>query len=143
MHLPWRPPFADPRIYENPTLLSFLELFWQADDFRCTGMHSNTPYPGSHYQRWHRDGGGDRSWGVEYAGLRNPFLGVNVPLCATSEQNGSFEIVPGTVAGCCQGWCCDPACTVLTLLSPTLSSARSFHLFFFGGGRAGDGIPSS
>ena len=58
MHLPWRAPFADPAIYAHPTLLAFLEKYWEADDFRITCMHSNTPYPGSRWQRWHRDGGG-------------------------------------------------------------------------------------
>jgi ectoine hydroxylase-related dioxygenase (phytanoyl-CoA dioxygenase family) len=101
VHLPWRAPFADPAIFEHPLLLTFLELFWGTANFRCTGMHSNTPFPGSRYQRWHRDGGGSADWGAAHAGAspgtnRNCFLGVNIPLCDTSEANGSFEIVPGS-----------------------------------------------
>ncbi len=99
MHLPWRAPFADPAIYENPTLMAFLELYWGSDDFRCTCMHSNTPYPGSRFQRWHRDGGGEfvgLQDATTLAASRSPGLGVKFPLCSTSESNGSFEVVPGT-----------------------------------------------
>ena len=79
-------------------------------------MHSNTPYPGSRWQRWHRDGGGQgaathlgRSPGLgprsnPRAGpalrhsLRFEFCatGIKFPLCDTSEENGAFEVVPGT-----------------------------------------------
>ena len=93
LHLPWRAPFADPAIFEHPAVLQLLELYWQADDFRITCMHSNTPYPGSVTQRWHRDGGGEG--GGQPSG-RSPGLGLKFPLCSTSELNGSFELVPGT-----------------------------------------------
>ena len=99
MHLPWRKPFADPAIYEHPILMAFLELYWDADDFRCTCMHSNTPYSGSRYQRWHRDGGGQSAEQLDAATLakhRSAGLGIKFPLCSTSERNGSFEVVPGT-----------------------------------------------
>lgn len=91
MHLPWGVPFADPAIYEHPAVLALLELYWGSGDFSCTCMSSNTPYPGSVFQRWHRDGGGEGA-----RGGRSPGLGLKFPLCATSEENGSFQIIPGT-----------------------------------------------
>ena len=98
MFLPWRQPFADPAIYEHPVLLRFLEMYWGLGDFRVTCMHSNTPYPGSRFQRWHRDSGGE---GAPATG-RSPGLGVKFPLCDTSEENGSFAVVPVRTA--CVFW---------------------------------------
>ena len=90
MFLPWRQPFADPAIYEHPVLMQLLEMYWAADDFRITCMHSNTPYPGSRFQRWHTDSGGE---GGPATG-RSLGLGVKFPLCDTSEENGSFAVIP-------------------------------------------------
>eukprot|EP01048_Picozoa_sp_COSAG05_P015595 COSAG05_NODE_1895_length_3875_cov_8.440943_4_plen_401_part_00 len=97
MHLPWRLPFADPTVYEHPLLLNLLGQFWGTDDFRITCMHSNCPFPGARFQRWHRDGGGlsEQTQGQLPSG-RNPALGVVIPLCTTSEANGAMELIPGS-----------------------------------------------
>ncbi len=95
MYVPWEQPFADPEIYENPVLLSFLDRYWGTEDYRITCYHSNSPYPGSEYQRWHRDAGISRM--VPHVGLEVcPHFGVKFPLVDTYEENGSFEIMPST-----------------------------------------------
>ena len=93
MHVPWQLPFADPAIYEHPVLLSFFERYWGTDDFQLTCYHSNNPYPGSEYQPWHRD----IALLTPGVGLQNcPHFGVKFPLVDTDEQNGSFEVLPGS-----------------------------------------------
>ncbi len=93
MHVPWEPPFADPDIYENPVVLSFLERYWGADDFHITCYHSNNPYPGSEFQPWHRD----IHLITPHIGLPIcPHFGIKFPLVDTNEENGSFEVMPGT-----------------------------------------------
>ena len=81
---------------------------------RQTCMHSNTPYPGSVFQRWHSepparpftlaflpahppglvagDGGGEGG----PPGGRSVGLGLKFPLCDTSVENASFEVLPGS-----------------------------------------------
>ena len=93
--VPWIEPFADPDIYEHPMLLEWLERYWETDDFHLTCYHSNTPYPGSTFQHWHRDGGVHKL--VPHVGLETcPHFGVKFPLVDTTEENGSFEVLPGT-----------------------------------------------
>ena len=91
--LPWTEPFSDPAIYEHPALLAFMDRYWGASDYQFTGYTSNNPYPDSTYQRWHRD-----------MALTTPHVGIQtcdtvsakIPLVDTFEENGSFEILPGT-----------------------------------------------
>ncbi|MBM3280489.1 MAG: phytanoyl-CoA dioxygenase family protein [Candidatus Handelsmanbacteria bacterium] len=93
LHVPWQPPFAEPAIYEHPGLLAFFERYWGSDDFQITCYHSNNPYPGSQYQPWHRDIG-LLAPGV---GLQTcPHFGIKFPLVDTCEENGSFEVLPGS-----------------------------------------------
>jgi hypothetical protein len=93
VEVPWEPPFSDPEIYENPVLLAFLDRYWGTSDYHITCYSSNNPYPGSEYQRWHRD----TSLLVSNVGLHNfPHFGVKFPLVDTYEENGSFEVLPGT-----------------------------------------------
>ena len=95
LNVPWIQPFADPELFENPVLLEFLERYWGDDDFHVTCYHSNNPYPGSQYQRWHRDGGVSRL--VPHVGLETcPHFGIKFPLVDTCEENGSIEVFPGT-----------------------------------------------
>lgn len=95
MYVPWEQPFADPEIYENPLLLEFLDRYWGTQDYHITCYHSNNPYPGSQYQKWHRDAGISRL--VPHVGLEVcPHFGVKFPLVDTSAENGSFEILPAT-----------------------------------------------
>ena len=95
LYVPWEQPFADPEIYENPVLLEFLDRYWGTEDYRITCYHSNNPYPGSEFQRWHRDAGISKM--VPHVGLEVcPHFGVKFPLVDTYEENGSFEILPST-----------------------------------------------
>ena len=94
-YVPWEQPFADPEIYENAVLLAFFDRYWGTQDYLITCYHSNTPYPGSDYQRWHRDAGISKL--VPHVGLETcPHFGVKFPLVDTCEENGSFEILPST-----------------------------------------------
>ncbi len=93
LHVPWIAPFADPAIYENPTVLAFFERYWGATDFEITCYHSNTPYPGSEFQPWHRD----IQLITPNIGLQTcPHFGIKFPLVDTCEENGSFEVLPGS-----------------------------------------------
>ena len=95
MYVPWEQPFADPQIFENPVMLDFLDRYWGTNDYHITCYHSNNPYPGSEYQRWHRDAGISKL--VPHVGLEVcPHFGIKFPLVDTYEENGSFEILPAT-----------------------------------------------
>jgi hypothetical protein len=88
----WRR-LACPEIAENPTLLALLEAYWETDDFLVTCLHSNTPYPGSTHQNWHRD---IKLMAPHVAMERVPHFGVKFPLVDTTVENGSFEVLPST-----------------------------------------------
>lgn len=93
LHVPWTAPFADPALYEHPVILDMLTRYWGNEDYQLTCYHSNTPYPGSEYQRWHRD----IQLLAPQVGLHTcPNFGVKFPLVDTTEENGSFEVLPGT-----------------------------------------------
>jgi len=95
VEIPWRLPFADPEIYENPILLDFLGRYWASDDFVVTCYSSNTPYPNSTYQDWHLDAGITRA--MPHVSLQTcPHFGIKFPLVDTFEENGSFEVLPCT-----------------------------------------------
>ena len=90
VEVPWQSPFSDPEIYENPVILEILERYWGTSDFVMVLYSSNNPYPGSEYQHWHRDM-------PLIGGLQKcPIFGVKFPLVDTNEENGSFEVLPGT-----------------------------------------------
>ena len=93
MQWPWEGGLACPEIAENPTLLALLEAYWETDDFLVTCLHSNTPYPGSIHQNWHRDA---KSMAAHVAMERVPHFGVKFPLVDTTVENGSFEVLPST-----------------------------------------------
>ena len=93
--IPWVEPFADPDIYEHPVILEFLDRCWRPDSYVITCYHSNTPCEGSAFQHWHRDTGIARE--IPHVGLETvPVVGVKFPLVGTSEENGSFEVLPST-----------------------------------------------
>jgi ectoine hydroxylase-related dioxygenase (phytanoyl-CoA dioxygenase family) len=93
VEVPWQSPFSDPEIYEHPALLEFLDRYWGTTDYQITLYSSNNPYPGSEYQKWHRD----NALLTPHVGLPIfPHFGVKFPLVDTFEENGSFEILPGT-----------------------------------------------
>jgi hypothetical protein len=103
--LPWTKPFADPHIYENPTILEFLQRYWGDDEFSLTTLYVNSPAPGSTFQQWHRDGGPDfydhktlledpPTDGVPHG--RTRAVGLKFALVDTNMENGAIQIVPGT-----------------------------------------------
>ena len=93
--LPFVAPFADPTLYEHPVILEFLDRLWRPDSYILTCYHSNTPCQGSTFQHWHRDTGIGRE--IPYVGLETvPIVGIKFPLVDTTEENGSFEVLPAT-----------------------------------------------
>jgi hypothetical protein len=92
MTLPFEPPFSDPLVYENPRVLAIMERLL-GPDFICTYFASDTPLPGSDYQRVHAD---TRLLFPETS-LSLPCYGavLNIPLVDATEGNGSLELWPG------------------------------------------------
>lgn len=92
MHLPFEPPFAHPMLYENPTVLAILENLF-GPDYICTYFASDTPFPGSDYQRVHLDCRlpfPETEYGVPVYSVV-----LNVPLVDFTEENGPLEVWPG------------------------------------------------
>ena len=93
--IPWVPPFADAEVYESPVILEFLKRYWGREEFYIKCFHSNSPYPGSEHQGWHRDTPLPSE--IPHVGLDTcPILGIKFPLVDTSEENGSVEVLPST-----------------------------------------------
>src|SRR5947209_1783534 len=91
MHLPFEMPFADPILYANPTVLAIVENLLGHDHI-LTYFASDTPFPGSDYQKVHLD-------------CRLPFpeapfgmppysVVLNTPLVDFTDENGPLEIWP-------------------------------------------------
>jgi hypothetical protein len=92
MYLPFEPPFSDPTLWADPTVLRVAERAL-GPDFECTYYGSDTPYPGAEHQPIHQDGGPlFPEWGP-----RPPIysLALNVPLVDVDEDNGPLEWFPG------------------------------------------------
>lgn len=89
--IPLERPFVDPDIFEHPTLVKLFENVL-GEDYVCQNFNSNVPFPGSVYQKWHRD--------VEliFPGLMTPTISVaiRIPLVDTTEENGSIEVLPSS-----------------------------------------------
>jgi hypothetical protein len=92
-YLPWEAPFADPRLFENDQVLGVVEEVLGPDP-ALAYFASDTPLPGSDYQRVHSD---TRRLFPE-SDLVPPAYGLvlNVPLVDCTEENGSLEFWPGT-----------------------------------------------
>lgn len=92
MHLPFEPPFADPILYANPTVLAIMENLF-GPDYICTYFASDTPFPGSDYQKVHLD----CRLPFPEAGYGVPVYSVvlNTPLVDFTEENGPLELWPG------------------------------------------------
>ncbi|MCZ6676782.1 MAG: phytanoyl-CoA dioxygenase family protein [Candidatus Poribacteria bacterium] len=92
VRVPFERPFVNPEIFEHPALVEFLERAL-GPDYVWSHFDSNIPLPGTDYQKWHRDDGG-----ALFPGVVTPVyaVGVKFPLVDTSEQNGSFEVIPCT-----------------------------------------------
>jgi ectoine hydroxylase-related dioxygenase (phytanoyl-CoA dioxygenase family) len=91
--LPFAPPFADPRIYADPDILTICRLLVGEDMFMCQ-LATDTPLKGSRYQDVHRDAPPL----FPEAGIETPpfQLAVNFPLVDVSGPNGPTEIIAGT-----------------------------------------------
>ena len=91
MHLPFEAPFADPLLYENEDVLAITENLFGTDQI-LTYFASDTPFPGSDYQKVHLD-------------CRLPFpeapygvptysVVLNMSLVDFTEENGPLELWP-------------------------------------------------
>jgi ectoine hydroxylase-related dioxygenase (phytanoyl-CoA dioxygenase family) len=92
MFLPWEAPFTDPLLIENPKVMPVLERV-MGQDLIMTYLASDTPTPGSDYQRVHAD---TRLLFPETQ-LSLPAYGIvaNFPLVDVTEENGPLEFWPG------------------------------------------------
>ena len=92
VRVPFVEPFVDETIFEHPALVAFLEEIL-GEDYVCFAFDSNIPYPGTDYQKWHRDGYHEL---FEDVILPTYQVGVKFPLVDTTEENGSIEVIPCT-----------------------------------------------
>ena len=92
MHLPFTPPFNDPRVVDNPIAMAVIEALL-GDDCICHYFASDTPFPGSDYQQVHSD------LPPLFPGSDIPLpsfsLVLNIPLVDFRPDNGPLEIWPG------------------------------------------------
>ena len=96
VHWPWAGKLARTELTENRAVLRLLEQYWGGRDFRLACLHSNTPYPGSRYQDWHRD---VPLMAPGIALQRNPVMIVRIPLVEITIENGAAEVIVGTHYG--------------------------------------------
>ena len=92
VRVPFEAPFVDEEIFEHPALVAFLEQVL-GPEYVCFAFDSNIPYPGTDYQKWHRDGYHEL---FEDVILPTYQVGVKFPLVDTTEENGSIEVIPCT-----------------------------------------------
>jgi ectoine hydroxylase-related dioxygenase (phytanoyl-CoA dioxygenase family) len=91
--LPFAPPFADPRVYEDEDVLAVCARLVGADMVLCQ-LATDTPLVGSDYQDVHRDA---LPLFPETGQETPPFqLAVNFPLVDVTAENGPFEVARGT-----------------------------------------------
>ena len=114
MHLPFTPPFCDPAIITNPLALAVIEEL-VGKDCVCHYFASDTPLPGSDYQRVHSD----IHLLFPETTLSLPAYSVvlNIPLVDFTEENGPLEIWPG-------GTHLMPGGVDMQRLAPTMHSER-------------------
>lgn len=90
--LPWVPPFADRRVFANPTVLGVLDrLFPQ--EYAMVQLGADVPVRGSEYQETHRD-----YRPLFSDSVRTPLyaVAVNFPLVPVTEENGPLQHARGT-----------------------------------------------
>jgi hypothetical protein len=92
MYLPFEAPFADPRVYANPAVMAVVEAVL-GPNAACVYFASDTPLPGSDYQRVHSD----TQLLFPEANLSLPCYGLvlNIPLVDVTDENGPLEVWPG------------------------------------------------
>jgi ectoine hydroxylase-related dioxygenase (phytanoyl-CoA dioxygenase family) len=92
MFLPFEPPFSSPLLYEHPVVMEIVERVL-GTNLNWSYLASDTPLPGSDYQRVHSD---TQLLFPETNFSAPPYgLVVNVPLVDVTEENGPLEIWPG------------------------------------------------
>ncbi|MEZ5412428.1 MAG: phytanoyl-CoA dioxygenase family protein [Acidimicrobiales bacterium] len=91
-YVPFEPPFSDPALWGQPTVLAVLDAVL-GPDFECTYYGSDTPFPGAEHQPAHQDGAPlFPGWDV----TPPPYsIALNVPLVDVDEANGPLELFPG------------------------------------------------
>jgi ectoine hydroxylase-related dioxygenase (phytanoyl-CoA dioxygenase family) len=92
MHLPFREPFNDPRVIENPLALAIIDQL-VGSDCVCHYFASDTALPGSDHQKVHADIG--LLFPETPLSLPAYSVVLNIPLCDHREDNGPMEIWPG------------------------------------------------
>jgi ectoine hydroxylase-related dioxygenase (phytanoyl-CoA dioxygenase family) len=91
--LPFAAPFAEPAFYEDEDILAIVALL-VGEDPVMPQLATDTPVLGSDYQDIHRDA---PPLFPETGQETPPFqLAVNFPLVEVTEENGPFEVAPGT-----------------------------------------------
>ena len=91
--LPFREPFADPRVYEDEDVLAIVRGLVGEDAVMCQ-LATDTPLLGSDYQDVHRDA---PPLFPETGRETPPFqLAVNFPLVEVTAENGPFEVARAT-----------------------------------------------
>jgi len=91
MHLPFVEPFIRPEITANPFALQVIEAIL-GEDCVCHYFASDTPLPGSDYQRVHSD---IHPLFNEGQPMPPYSLVMNLPLVDCTVENGAVEIWPG------------------------------------------------
>lgn len=92
MHLPFRPPFCDDAVIANPLALAVIDAILGSDCI-CHYFASDTPLPGSDYQRVHSDI--HPLFPESDVTLPAYGLVLNIPLVDFTPDNGPVEIWPG------------------------------------------------
>ncbi len=86
-------------LVDLPTILPVLEAIWQSQDFTCMGAGGDYSLPGARIQHLHSDMGEslhDPQGLVTTRDLPAPFIVVNFPMVAFTQQNGAIRFIPGT-----------------------------------------------
>lgn len=90
--LPWVPPFANPQVFANPTILALLDrVFYQ--EYKLVQLAADIPMQGSEYQEIHRD---FRPLFTDQIVTPLYALAVNFSLVEVTAENGPFEMARGT-----------------------------------------------
>lgn len=93
--LPFRPPFADPEVYEDEDILSIVNKL-AGGEIVMPELATDTPLQGSEYQVIHRDHPQLSPDLPENEPWRPFQFAVNFSLSKITLDNGPFEIAPGT-----------------------------------------------
>lgn len=90
---PFEPPFSDPVLYENETILSIVDQLL-GDDAAIGSYATDTPLQGSVHQEFH----GDVAALFPETDMVTPpyILAFNYPLVDVTEENGPFETARGS-----------------------------------------------